>query len=108
VIILVEANARATNRMAATEKQAQGVARLSAANLRIWHAQRKRYWVVNAESSEFVYCVNDSKEAIQILIHTFIYDVHFVLLLMGNNNADIIGGVFVGFSESLKRSRNFF
>eukprot|EP00978_Attheya_sp_CCMP212_P021824 scaffold64168_cov78-Attheya_sp.AAC.1 len=71
-IILVEANARVTNRMAATEKHAQDVARLRAANPHIWHAQRNQYWIINAESREFAYFVNDSKEAIQILCHAFV------------------------------------
>jgi hypothetical protein len=100
-LILVEAKARVTDTTAAKERANQGIARLQAANPRIRHTQRKKYWVVDAESDLFSFFVNDEKEAIQILHHAAVYDVRFVLLLMGNETADILGGLFVKFSRSL-------
>jgi hypothetical protein len=101
-LILVEAKARVTDRTAAKERVTQGIARLQAANPRLRHTQRKKYWVVNAESDIFSLFVNDANEAIQILHHAAVYDVRFVLLVMGNETADILGGLFVKFSRRLR------
>jgi hypothetical protein len=103
-LIVVESKARVTDKTAAREKQSQGVARLRAGNSRIRHSQKKKYWVVDAESENFSFFVNDEKEAVQILHHAVVYDTRFVLLLMGNETADILGGVFVRFSQQLKNA----
>jgi hypothetical protein len=57
---------------------------------------------VDAQSENFRYFVEDKKEAIQILHHASIYDVKIVLLLIGNNDADIFCGIFVRFDNEIK------
>jgi hypothetical protein len=101
-LILIEAKARVTDRTAGKERILQGIARLRAGNNRVRHSSKKKYWIVDADSENFSYFVNDEKEAIQILHHAVVYDTRFVLLVMGNETADILGGIFVRFSRQLK------
>eukprot|EP00978_Attheya_sp_CCMP212_P042773 scaffold266548_cov105-Attheya_sp.AAC.1 len=104
-LILVEAKARVTASTEAKERRRQGYARLAnGANSRRRHATRTKYWEINAQSEDFAFFVDDKMEALQILHHAFVYDVRYVLLLMGNDTADIISGIFVKFDENLKEA----
>jgi hypothetical protein len=104
-LILVEAKARVTASTEAKERRRQGYARLAnGANSRRRHATRTKYWEINAQSEDFAFFVDDKMEALQILHHAFVYDVRYVLLLMGNDTADIISGIFVKFDISLKEA----
>jgi hypothetical protein len=101
-LILVEAKARVTASTEQKERRKQGLAALMAMNPRLRRQSAKKYWEINAQSNLFSYFVDDKKEALQILHHAFVYDVRYVLLLMGNDTADIISGIFVKFDEGLK------
>jgi hypothetical protein len=104
-LIVVETKGRVTANTASKERKRQGVARLRMARgTRERHITDRKYWEVNASSELFKYFVDDSKEAIQILHHAVIYDVKYVLLLMGNNDAEVVGGIFVKFDDHLKKA----
>jgi hypothetical protein len=101
-LIVVEVKSRVTANTEQQERRRQGRARLAAANSRERHAASKKYWEINAQSELFQFFVDDEKEAVQILHHAVVYDVRYVLLLMGNGTADVISGIFIRFDESLK------
>jgi hypothetical protein len=93
-LIVVEVKSRVTANTEQQERRRQGRARLAAANSRERHAASKKYWEINAQFDLFQFFVDDEKEAVQILHHAVVYDVRYVLLLMGNGTADVISGIF--------------
>jgi hypothetical protein len=53
-------------------------------------------------SDEFAYFVTQHKEALQLLHHAFCYNFWYVLIVFCNTHGNIIGGVWVQFSDELK------
>jgi hypothetical protein len=101
-LIVIETKGRVTASSESRERRRQGIARLRQAHSRERHILQRKYWEVDAQSENFRYFVEDKKEAIQILHHAVVYDVKIVLLLMGNNDADIFCGIFVRFGNDIK------
>jgi len=63
-----------------------------------------KYYAIQAKDNAFPYFVDQAKEALQILHHAYIYDVEWVLLLIGDDSARVIAGIFVQFDTRLKEA----
>jgi hypothetical protein len=50
-----------------------------------------------------MYFVNKHDEALQLLHHAYCYDMCFVFIVFCNTHSNIIGGVWVQFSDDLKQ-----
>ncbi|CAB9531251.1 unknown protein [Seminavis robusta] len=68
--------------------------------------RQRKYFSVRADSDKFKRIVNSMHEAIQLLHHAFVYDLDYVLLLVGDNSGAVVYGVmFFVFVPSLNLSR---
>jgi hypothetical protein len=76
---------------------------LDDAKLFIGRSTRDKYIIVEAMSDAFAYFVNKCNEALQLLHHAYCYDVRFVFIVFCNMHGNIIGGVWVQFSDNLKQ-----
>ncbi|CAB9527303.1 unknown protein [Seminavis robusta] len=66
--------------------------------------RQRKYFSVRADSDKFKRIVNSTHEAIQVLHHAFVYDLEYVLLLVGDNGGAVVYGVFVLVSDAIKEA----
>lgn len=100
-LVVIEGKGRVTSTTEGKEKFAQGIARLRASRAGVRHQRVQKYWIVNAMSNDFPFFVKDRKEAVQCLHHAYVYDVAYVLLLIGNNSGNVIAGIWIRYDANL-------
>jgi hypothetical protein len=96
-LAIIECKGRVKPTTAAVQKRV-----LDDAKLFIGCSTRDKYIVVDAMSDAFAYFVHKHDEALQLLHHAYCYDVRFVFIVFCNTHGNIIGGVWVQFSDDLK------
>jgi hypothetical protein len=60
------------------------------------------YFVMDWNSGNLGQYITCAHEAVQILHHAYTFDLEYVALIVGDNNGDIIRGVFVKFDSDIK------
>ena len=64
----------------------------------------KKYFKCKAESDEFAMMVRDTHELIQLLHHSYIFNLRYVLLLIGDSMGRVKFGVLVTVSEDVRNA----
>jgi len=101
-LIAIEVKARVKPNTAEKQRASTGLAKLRLATSTGLGDSDNKFFVINASDDFFPHFIHSPKEALQILHHAFVYDVAWVLLLIGDNFSRIIAGIFVKFDEPLK------
>ena len=63
-----------------------------------------RFAIVKATNPAFPLLVEKREEALQILHHAYVLNIRYICLLIGDENCNIIAGIWVEFDNDLKEA----
>jgi len=103
-LIVIEVKGRVKPNTAQQQRLQNGLAKLRLSTSTGLDDSKKKYFAIRAEDDVFPYFVEREKEALQILHNAYLYDAEWTLLLIGDDFARVIAGIFVKFDATLKQA----